>query len=120
MVAWLVGDRSPKSATIFMKDLASRVSGKIQLTTDGHGTYLGAVRAAFSFLDVDYAQVVKKYGQLGTTELGAGEHAAVEAGQGNPLGLAPRPTERLERRFPSPQMGDHLGGSVTRARSAWR
>ena len=28
--------------------------------------------------------------------------------------------ERLERRFPSLQMGDHLGGSVTRARSAWR
>ena len=67
IVAWLVGDRSPKSATIFMKDLASRVSGKIQLTTDGHG-YLSAVRAAFSFLDVDDAQVVKKYGQLGTTE----------------------------------------------------
>ena len=51
-----------------MKDLASRVSGKIQLTTDGHGMYLSAVRAAFSFLDVDDAQVVKKYGQLGTTE----------------------------------------------------
>ena len=51
-----------------MKDLASRVSEKIQLTTDGHGMYLTAVRAAFSFLDVDYAQVVKKYGQLDTTE----------------------------------------------------
>ena len=35
-------------------------------------------------------------------ELGAGEHAAVEAGQGDPLGLAPRPPERLERRFPPP------------------
>ena len=68
MVAWLVGDRSPRSATIFMKDLASRVSEKIQLTTDGHGMYLTAVRAAFSFLDVDYAQVVKKYGQLETKE----------------------------------------------------
>ena len=53
-------------------------------------------------------------------ELGAGEHAAVEAGQGDPLGARSRPAERLERRFPPPQMRDHLGGSVTRARSAWR
>ena len=30
-------------------------------------------------------------------ELGAGEHAAVETRQRDPLGLAPRPPERLER-----------------------
>ena len=52
--------------------------------------------------------------------LGPDEHAAVQTCQRDPLGLASRPPERLERRFASPQMGDHLGGSVTRARSAWR
>ena len=50
----------------------------------------------------------------------AGEHAAVQTDERDPLGLASRPTERLERRFSSRQMRDHLGGSVTRARSAWR
>ena len=67
MVSWLVGERSQASATAFMCDLASRVSGKIQLSTDGHGMYLAAVRAAFSWRDVDYAQVVKSFGQ-GTQE----------------------------------------------------
>ena len=52
--------------------------------------------------------------------LGADKHAAVETYESDPFGLASRPPERLERRFPSLQMGDHLGGSVTRARSAWR
>ena len=52
--------------------------------------------------------------------LGADKHAAVETCEGDPFGPASRPPEGLERRFPSPQMGDHLGGSVTRARSAWR
>ncbi|MDP2956565.1 MAG: hypothetical protein Q8N53_09090 [Longimicrobiales bacterium] len=46
-----------------MKDLASRMSGKIQLSTDGHNMYLTAVRAAFSWRDVDYAQIVKSFGQ---------------------------------------------------------
>ena len=52
--------------------------------------------------------------------LGADKHAAVETCQRDPFGLASRPPERLERLFASPQMRDHLGGSVTRARSAWR
>ena len=34
---------------------------RVQLTTDGHGAYLGAVIGAFG-IDVDYAQLVKHYG----------------------------------------------------------
>jgi IS1 family transposase len=68
MVSWLVGDRSEESATAFMLDLASRVSGKIQLTTDGHGMYLPAIRKAFSWKDVDYAMLVKTFGQPGSLE----------------------------------------------------
>jgi len=68
MVSWLVGERSQDNAVTFMKDVASRVTRKIQLTTDGHGMYLAAVRAAFSWRDVDFAQVIKSYGQAGTVE----------------------------------------------------
>jgi hypothetical protein len=44
-----------------MFDLAYRVKGRPQLTTDGHGAYLKAVADAFSG-DVDYAMLVKQYG----------------------------------------------------------
>ena len=53
-------------------------------------------------------------------ELGAGEHAAVQADERDPLGLASRPAERLERRLAPPEMGNHRASPVTRARSAWR
>jgi hypothetical protein len=37
MISYTVGDRSQGTAREFMFDLASRVAGRIQLTTDGHG-----------------------------------------------------------------------------------
>jgi IS1 family transposase len=63
MLTWLVGSRSQESANAFVADLRSRLTRRIQLTTDGHGMYLTAVRRAFAFGEVDYAQLVKQYGQ---------------------------------------------------------
>jgi len=45
-----------------MDDLKSRLSGRVQLTTDGHKVYLVAVEKAFG-ANVDYAMLVKLYGQ---------------------------------------------------------
>ncbi len=61
MVSYFVGDRSGESAMVLMDDLASRLSNRVQLTTDGHRAYLEAVEGAFG-ADVDYAQLVKLYG----------------------------------------------------------
>jgi IS1 family transposase len=58
---WFVGDRSSRSALIVMDDLRSRVSGHVQITTDGFHLYAEAVEAAFG-PDVDYAQLIKVYG----------------------------------------------------------
>jgi hypothetical protein len=44
-----------------MNDLASRLSNRVQLTTDGHKAYLDAVDGAFA-RDIDYAMLVKLYG----------------------------------------------------------
>lgn len=44
MISYTIGDRSGATAREFMFDLASRVATRIQLTTDGHGAYLKAVR----------------------------------------------------------------------------
>ena len=61
-VSWLLGDRSTATATEFMVDLASRLSNRVQITSDGHKAYLEAVEEAFG-IDVDYAQLVKIYGE---------------------------------------------------------
>lgn len=62
IVSWYVGDRSFISAKEFMQDVASRLSNRVQLTTDGHKAYLNAVDDAFDG-EIDYAQLIKIYGQ---------------------------------------------------------
>jgi len=57
----LVGDRDAYVANAFMDDVASRLNSRVQLTSDGHKSYLNAVEGAFG-ADVDYAQLVKQYG----------------------------------------------------------
>ena len=61
ILSYEVGDRSQWTAIEFLDDLKRRLAGRIQLTTDGHGGYQGAVEAVFGS-DVDYAQLVKFYG----------------------------------------------------------
>jgi IS1 family transposase len=61
MPSWFVGGRDSDSAIIFMDDLASRLANRIQLTSDGHRSYLEAVDGAFG-ADIDYAMLVKIYG----------------------------------------------------------
>ena len=61
MISWLVGDRDAEHANELMQDVASRLTNRVQLTTDGHAPYLEAVEGAFG-ADVDYAMLVKLYG----------------------------------------------------------
>lgn len=67
MIAWLVGDRSATSAGILIDNLKSRLAHRVQLTTDGHAAYLQAVEDAFG-IDVDFAQLVKIYGDAPSTK----------------------------------------------------
>ena len=60
---WHVGGRDASAAYLFMEDLASRLANRVQLTTDGHKAYLSAVESAFGWGQVDYAMLVKLYGQ---------------------------------------------------------
>jgi len=60
-VSYLVGGRDAGWAHEFMDDCAGRVRGRLQLTTDGHKSYLDAVEDAFG-TDVDYAMLQKIYG----------------------------------------------------------
>ncbi len=59
--SWLVGNRNAYTASIFLNDLASRLTNKAQLTSDGHKMYFEAVENAFG-INIDYAQLIKIYG----------------------------------------------------------
>ena len=63
LVGWKVGDRTAATAVEFMDDLRARLVNRVQITTDGHSAYLEAVEGAFGE-DVDFAQLVKLYGDL--------------------------------------------------------
>jgi IS1 family transposase len=58
---WHVGGRDSGAAYEFIDDLASRLTSRTQITTDGHKAYLDAIDTAFGG-DVDYAMLVKLYG----------------------------------------------------------
>lgn len=59
--AWMLGNRDGRTARRFVADLASRLSHRVQITTDSHRPYLQAVEDAFGG-DVDYAMLHKVYG----------------------------------------------------------
>lgn len=61
-VSWFVGGRDAGAAYELMSDAASRIAGRVQLTTDGHKAYLSAVEDVFG-IGVDYAMLVKLYGE---------------------------------------------------------
>ena len=67
ILSYEVGDRSGATAIEFMDDLRSRLTSRVQLTTDGHKAYLEAVEGAFGS-DVDYAQLIKLYGEAPDAE----------------------------------------------------
>jgi IS1 family transposase len=62
IASWMVGDRSADTGRVFVCDLAKRLANRVQITTDGHRAYLESVEAGFG-AGVDYAQLVKIYGQ---------------------------------------------------------
>jgi IS1 family transposase len=58
---WLIGRRDSQDAQMFINDLASRLTNRVQITTDGHRPYIDAIERAFG-REVDYAMLVKEYG----------------------------------------------------------
>jgi IS1 family transposase len=63
IVSYMVGGREAETANMFMDDLSRRVDSPMQLTTDGHHSYLDAVSEAFQGRKIDYAMLVKLYGE---------------------------------------------------------
>ena len=56
-----IGDRDSSTAYVFLKDVASRMKNRAQISTGGLNAYLEAVEEAFGG-NADYGQIVKVYG----------------------------------------------------------
>lgn len=67
VVSWLVGGRDATTAWHFLHDLKGRLGQRVQITTDGNSSYLAPMEDVFGD-DVDYAQLVKLYGDGGSQE----------------------------------------------------
>jgi IS1 family transposase len=58
--SWFIGSRDHIDGRAFVEDLASRLTVRVQLTSDGHRPYLTAVPETFKG-QIDYAMLVKHY-----------------------------------------------------------
>jgi IS1 family transposase len=67
IVSYLVGTRGPSNCYDFMKDVASRLTSRVQLSTDGLYWYVDAVDHAFG-IDVDYGMIMKQYSRTGSAD----------------------------------------------------
>jgi IS1 family transposase len=60
--AFRVGKRDAATANAFLEDVAERMTGRVQISTDGLNAYKEAIERAFA-ADADYGQIIKTYGQ---------------------------------------------------------
>src|SRR5260370_36912313 len=60
ILSWAVGGRDAGYALALMDDVRERLANRVQLTTDGHSAYLGAVEEAFG-ADIHFAPPLNPY-----------------------------------------------------------
>lgn len=100
VLSWYIGNRDADSANELMQDLASRLTNRVQLTTDGLKAYLDAVEDAFP-QGIDFAQLVKQYGNTIKEEARKYSPAKYVGATKTPIMGAPDPehisTSHIER-----------------------
>jgi IS1 family transposase len=90
VMSWLVGGRDSGYAMAFMDDLSRRLANRVQLTSDGHKAYLEAVEGTFG-ADVDYAMLVKIYGNAPENMKGRYSPAECTGAKKSPIEGNPNP-----------------------------
>jgi len=95
--SWQIGGRDIEAATQFIGDLAGRMAGRIQLTSDGYMPYEDAVELVFG-TEVDYGQLVKTYGVSPERRYSppriVGAHSVVKVGKPDPKHISTSFVER--------------------------
>ena len=77
ILSWVVGGRDATFALALMDDLRTRITTRVQLSTDGHTPYLQAVEDAFG-ADIDYAMLIKLYGEPSASPEAARRYSPTE------------------------------------------
>ena len=95
--SYRVGKRDGANTRAFVGDLASRLAGRVQLSTDAMEAYVDAIEQGFGS-DVDYGRIVKHFE---ATPVGPGRYsppkvASISTEQivGNPKGICTSHVER--------------------------
>lgn len=96
VICWTVGTRELDYARRFARDLKERLAQRVQITSDGHHSYVQAIQAAFGG-DVHYGMLVKDYDGK---ELNIEKRSVI----GNP-DMAAISTSAVERQNLSMRMG---------------
>jgi IS1 family transposase len=78
-ISYITGKRSPSNAAHLMQDLRSRVRGKPQISVDGWGPWVEAIRLAFGYSGAHAASVVKEYQKEGRATSGAASYGRVKS-----------------------------------------
>jgi IS1 family transposase len=65
-----IGKRTASTTVAFIDDLSQRITNRPQITTDGFRFYVDAIEDSFG-ADVDFAQLVKLYGDYGQHDAAA-------------------------------------------------
>lgn len=73
----VVGKRDKYHATIFMRDLASRLKNRVQISSDGLDSYVDAIERGFGS-EVDYGQIVKTYSVENLSKGNVGRYSPAE------------------------------------------
>jgi IS1 family transposase len=89
--SYLVGKRDSAHARAFMADLASRLSNRVQISSDALRLYVEAIEASFG-ADVDYATVVKSYE---AEPIGPGRYSPPKVTGTEKTVIMGKPSERL-------------------------
>ena len=91
MISWIVSDRNQEAADALIRDLKSRCSMRVQISTDGLPEYFNAILKTYRYGEVDHGEVIKTYASSRPVPGTSPKSAASRYSPGRLLSIEKRP-----------------------------